>query len=144
MLRREKTEEIRALTIKQPYASLMLYDKFETRKWKTAYRGIVLICAGKKDFANEELPQITRDIISFRKLNLNGLWNYSGHAIAIGRLIDCRPMLPEDEAKCFYPYSPDLYCHVYVGVQRIEPFPYKGGLGLRKLEDEYIGRIKPL
>ena len=39
---------MKALTIKQPYASLIIneYKKYEFRTWKTSYRGKILIHAG--------------------------------------------------------------------------------------------------
>ena len=49
-----------------------------------------------------------------------------GKAIAIGRLVHCRPMLPEDEDKCFVKYNPDLFCHIYEDVRPIEPISWRG------------------
>jgi hypothetical protein len=55
-------QEIRALTWKEPYASLMLHGKIETRTWYTKYRGLVLICAGLKHY-NENLHTIMNYIL---------------------------------------------------------------------------------
>lgn len=42
--------DIRALSTKQPYASLMLHGKVETRTWDSKYLGWVLICASKQAY----------------------------------------------------------------------------------------------
>lgn len=51
-------EEIRALSWKEPYASLMLHGKIETRPWSTKYRGLVLVCASQKPYTEAELMGI--------------------------------------------------------------------------------------
>lgn len=40
---------MKALSIKQPFASMIQYDEkhIESRTWETLYRGPVLICASK-------------------------------------------------------------------------------------------------
>ncbi len=60
---------MKALTIKQPWASLIMggYKRFEFRSWKTNYRGSLLIHAGKgvdkeaiirlKKYLPDKLPQ---------------------------------------------------------------------------------------
>lgn len=42
---------LRALSWKEPYATLMLHGKVETRTWPTDYRGLVLNCVALKDYA---------------------------------------------------------------------------------------------
>jgi len=66
----------------------------------------------------------------------------AGNAIAIGRLVNCRPMNPEDEDKCFVQYHPDLYCHIYENVKAIKPFPWKGMQGWTILTSEQIRQIQ--
>ena len=51
----DEIEPIKALSWKQPYASLMLKGKIETRSWPTNYRGLVLICASKAPYSIKEI-----------------------------------------------------------------------------------------
>lgn len=129
------SEKVLALSWKQPYGSLMLppFNKIETRTWKTNYRGLVLICASKTGYNWNQVQRVSGgqffSIITLgSRLNVN-----MGHAIALARLADCRPMTKEDEEKCFVQYFPDLYCHVYEDVRPIIPFPWKGKQGWTEL-----------
>ncbi len=84
-----------------------------------------------------------------------------GYAIAVGRLVDCRKMRPEDEERCFVRYrdswmeerkskktgkikivKKELFCHIYEDVKAIEPIALKGAQGWRKLTSEFIDKIK--
>jgi hypothetical protein len=46
-------------------------------------------------------------------------------------------MTPDDEDKCFVRYHPDLFCHVYEGVEAIEPIPWKGTQGWKEVSEEF-------
>ena len=145
-------EEIRALSWKQPFASLMYYgEKIETRTWSTKYRGLVLICVSKKPYTPQELFRITGPL---QMIRINDLFvkqtgmdfhkigkATAGTAMYIGELVDCRKMKREDEDKCFVQFNPGLYCHVYKNVRRIEPFPWKGSQGWKKLSAEDKAKI---
>jgi hypothetical protein len=133
----ETKNEIRALSWKQPYASLMLHGKIETRSWSTKYRGKVLICASKKPYYEIELLGISGDVQTqriFELINSKGMKEPTGKAIAIGELVDCRQMEKEDEQKTFVKYRPGLWCHVYDNVRPICPFNWKGTQGWKKLD----------
>ena len=140
-------QKLLALSLKQPYAELMLHGKIETRTWKTNYRGWVLICCSQKSYDYLKIQQICGSIqfqrvlklIPFNLLQNNK--NYLGNAIAIGRLVDCRPMVPDDEGKCFVQYDPYLFCHTYENVQAIEPFPWKGSQGWKEVNSETKKRV---
>lgn len=137
------TENIRALSWKQPFASLMLHGKIETRTWSTHYRGLVLICASKKSYTYFQ----TVDITGYKqydriKLITSNMPACEGKAIAIGKLVDCRPMKLEDEDKCFVKFNPDLFCHIYEDVKAIEPINFKGGMKWKKLTQEILDQIK--
>lgn len=131
--------EMKALFWKQPYANLMLHGKIETRTWNTNYRGLVLICASKIPYTNSIVNTISGmniyDMLKNEKIEL-------GSAIAVGKLVDCRVMTPEDEKKCFVKYSPNLYCHIYEDVKAIEPFNLKGQIGWMNINDEILNKIK--
>lgn len=138
--------EVRALSWKEPYASLMLHGKIETRTWNTSYRGPVLICASKKSYQRNEVLVISGQMRLVRIGGVLGVnqvgFPRAGHAIAIGNLVDSRPMQIEDEYKCFVKFHSGLWCHVYENVQPIEPFPWKGSQGWKKLTEEQKSLIK--
>lgn len=136
---------MKALTIKQPFAELMFYDKIETRKRKPNYTGPVLICAGKGLFNKEELVTIcgnqyerTNGIYQANKAEM---LDFRGYAIGVGDLVNCRKMEKEDEKKCFVEYNENLYCWIFENVRRIKPIPFKGNLGLIGVSEEIIESI---
>lgn len=152
--------EIRALSWKDPFGSLMLNGKIETRVWDTKYRGLVLICTSQKAYDNFELLRIAGNE-QFGIINSLGMHEKHGEAIAIGRLVDSRPMVKEDEAKCFVAYREPwieervskktgqtkfveckLWCHVYEDVHPIFPFDWKGSQGWGKVADEIKNQIR--
>ena len=79
---------MKAITIKQPYASLIAagIKKYEFRTWKTKYRGELLIHAGK--------GVDKKAMEKFKKYNLD---YPSGCIIAKVNLVDC--VLIDDEMK---------------------------------------------
>ena len=141
-------KELRALSWKQPFATLMCYDKIETRTWSTNYRGLVLICASKQEYTENQLIRIA-SLEQFNRINevikqkgRQSMLDQRGHAIAIGELIDCREMTIYDANDCFVAFNPFLYCHVYKNVRRIKPIPWKGSLGWRKLDPDFINELE--
>ena len=144
------TETIQALSWKEPYGSLMLHGKIETRTWPTKYRGLVLICASKAPYPSNTVKSISgihqfgRIIETLHGDTMNTKYPRSGVAFAIGYLMDCRPMQKSDENHCYVEYYPDLFCHIYRDVKPIEEFAWKGSQGWRKLTEEEIKKIKIL
>lgn len=141
---------IRALSWKEPYASLMLHQKIETRTWYTNYRGLVLICTSKKMYNTQQILDISGEN-QFKRIFdilddgsfLNTIGMHRGHAIAIGKLIDCRIMYKKDEDDCFVQHDHNLlWCHVYADVQAIKPFEWKGSQGWSKVSKEIIDKIE--
>lgn len=137
-----QNEKVMALWWKQPYASAMLIGKIETRTWKTNVRGKVLICSSKSEYTPLEIDYISDgyqfDIYQKARKNYDARdsLQLNGYAIAIGDLVDCRPMTPDDEEKCFVRYREGLWCHVYENVVPIKPFEMKGCQGWRILSEE--------
>lgn len=140
-----KTEkEIRALSWRQPYASMMLNGKrFETRNWNTKYRGYVLICSSMKPYNLHDISKFS-GWAQFNRvrnaLQIDGI-GYGehnlplAHAIAVGRLIDSRPMMREDVPQAYVDYNPALFVHEYEDVTLIKPFFWKGSQGFRSLTE---------
>lgn len=139
-------QQIRALTWKEPFASMMLLGKIETRTWPTNFRGYVLICSSKRDYSIKSILNIcgkqfsyAMNVLTQNKIN----WGLTmGYAIAIGKLIDCRPMTKDDEEKCFVKYSPNLFCHVYENVRPIKPIIWKGVQGWKIVSFDIIEKIE--
>ena len=159
--------KLMALSWKEPYATLMLHGKIETRTWATNYRGPVLLCASKTGYARKKLNEIAGEEQLQRLHAL--LWDmpmnhFDGCAFAIGRLVGCRPMVKADENKCFVQYREPwtevrrcvkefsgltnvekrLWLHVYQDVRPIEPFTWKGAQGWKTVSQEIIDNIKYL
>jgi hypothetical protein len=135
------TDELKALTWKQPYASLMLNGKVETRTWYTKYRGWVLICAGLSEYRHWDIVKISgvdqaERIMEWSQGNEKQIQDVKGIAFAIGMLVDCRRMLPEDEDKSYVCYNQDLFCHFYEHVSQIKPLSWKGSLGFSEVSEK--------
>ena len=141
----ERGAEIRALSWKEPYGSLMLHGKIETRQWQTSYRGLVLICTSKIEYTTEEVCMISYGNMFSRIAHMimnNELISDPGKAIAVGRLVDCRVMRPSDEEKAFVRYHSTLWCHIYADVVPIESFSWSGGMKWRKVGPEVVKSLK--
>lgn len=135
---------IRALWWKQPFASLMLHGKIETRTYPTKVRGMVLICATKKPLCRDEVINYSGDLEPYIDEVLKEDEVPSGVAIAIGNLIDCRRMKPEDSGKCFVKYHTSRWCWVFENVEPIEPFEIAGKQGWAILTEDEKMKIKLL
>lgn len=147
-------EPIRALWWRQPYATLMLHGKIETRTWGTEYRGLVLICASKLPYTVDDVAAISDkhclSIHEILKQESKPDFDYGrpfsnipqGVAIAVGRLVESRLMVRADEKKAFVVYYPELYCHLYADVTPIKPFEIKGCQGWKKLEGDVWDKIE--
>jgi hypothetical protein len=142
----DPNQKLMALSWKQPYAELMLHGKIETRTWNTNYRGWVLICTSKQPYYTDQLRVISGvdQMIRMGRFLSNKNPNYEGKAIAIGKLIDCRPMIEIDEDSCFVKFYPDLYCHIYDNVVPIKPFNWKGSQGWKEVNFELKQKIEIL
>ena len=143
-------EPLTALSWKQPFASLMLppYNKIETRTWSTGYRGLMMICASKIGYSPATVDQIcgnqskrVEEFLIKHKIEVNAVL---GKAIAIARLVNCRPMKKEDEEKAFVQYWPDLFCFEFAEVQPIVPIDWKGTQGYKRVDSEFLEKIQLL
>lgn len=121
---------MKALTIKEPWASLIIeeYKKYEFRSWKTKYRGKILIHAGLS---------VEKDMLKRFKdydININ-----PGYIIGEATITDC--ILVDEEFNCelrnidpvVYGRSnhTETYAWKLENVVKYEkPIPYKGKLGL--------------
>lgn len=106
---------MKALSIKEPYASMILEGKktIETRTWKTNYVGTILLCASK-------IPKS----------------KISGMAFATAKLSECRRMEKSDEEDACCEIYYKAHAWVLEDIKKIEPFAVKGKLGLFDVEYE--------
>mgnify|MGYP001598287829 CR=1 FL=1 len=101
---------MKALSVRQPWASLIASGKktIELRRWKTSYRGPLLICA------------------SAHKQGTGP----KGVAVAMVDLIDIRPATPTDAiAACCDPVNGE-FAWVLKNAHPIMPFPVQGKLSV--------------
>jgi len=136
--------EIRALSIKQPFASLMFVGKVETRSFKTSYRGLVLIAASQKPFDHDHAVQMMGDNAVSHLRGLIPMPN--GMAIGIGRLVDCRPLQEDDPhyIQWHRGWWARHYAWIFDDVTPIVQFGYKGQLGMPKITQATREMIKVL
>jgi len=104
----------RAISLKQPWANLICQGKktIETRKWKTDYRGKIVICSSKK-------PAIAP----------------AGYALCTAELYHIEPMKKAHEKKACIKVYPGAYSWFLKDIKPFrKPIPVKGKLGLFILE----------
>ena len=113
---------MRALTIHQPYANFIADGKkrYETRSWKTAYRGLIAIHASK----NREETAV----------------GPFGAIVAVGRLVACRLTqnirVSETEWE-LGDFTPGRYAWEIIGVEKLaQPVPLRGYQGLWNVPPE--------
>ena len=82
---------MKALSVRQPWASLIRSGSktLEIRSRQTSYRGPLLIAASRFGEGTDDLPR--------------------GVAIAIVRLVGCRPFQPDDAQRAYRPWAPNLW-----------------------------------
>jgi len=141
-------EMVRALTWKEPFATMMLFSKIDTRTWPTNYRGLVLICAGKKPYNMHQIIHKISGMGHWHRMvevfydHTRNLTLTYGHAIAIGRLVNCRPMRKQDEDLCFVKFRKGLFCHLYQDIRPIVPFQFKGQHRWKILDPDMKSKIE--
>jgi len=100
---------MKALSIKQPWGNMIVSGEktIETRKWKTDYRGILLLCSARE-------PDIAP----------------AGCALAVAQLVDCRPMSVLDEPAARCRKYEGAFAWILEDIRPIKPFPVRGELRL--------------
>jgi len=108
----------KALSVKQPWASMIAQGSktIETRTWSTEYRGDLLIVSTQKPI----IPGFP-----------------SGKAVCVARLVDCRPMLVEDEGPARCKWYSGAWAWVLEDITPFSsPFSVKGRQKLYDVEIE--------
>lgn len=139
---------IKAIGWNQPFASLMLHGKIETRMWDTAIRGPVLIYSTLEPYPADKMFEDCTERMINEIANIllsEPTAELFGYAIAVADLVKTRPMTRADEKRCFIKYKSGRWCHIYENIRRIEPFKFQdkhlinlGKQGWSTIEDPFI------
>lgn len=155
--------EFRVLTLWQPWASLIALrlKGYETRSWGTAYQGKLVIHAAQRRIKNEECSQMYsgyNDPLWKALCEITANPHY-GCIVAVTNLVDTWEMIDTDKTGPVH-----LHPHLQIAINSVSsqerrvgdwqcgriawelkniialptPIPYKGGQGLRRLQDEAI------
>jgi hypothetical protein len=142
---------MRGITLHEPWASLIAHGikNWETRSWKTRYRGLLLIHSGQRFPKKHEVLHLRKSVIhpdAGRALSTDYKDNM-GCIITIATLEDCILMTEElidstDETELFCgDWQPGRYAWKLADAQRIKPIPFKGKQGLWIPSPEVIAEV---
>lgn len=128
---------MKAITVQQPWAEFLANGKkqYETRSWKTDYRGPIAIHAGASDqmwrslyFEAPEFYYLLLDMFHENYADLP-----FGAVIAIGELTDCiktDDMEVDPTEYLIGDFSPGRYAWKIENVSRVKPDYVSGKMGL--------------
>jgi len=135
-----KKSSIKALTIRQPWAELILRGRkpYELRSWKTKYRGPLVIQAA-----------MGVDSEDAKSLGLNPETLTTGSFVGAAILSDVRPYTEVDakllrNRRAGGSWRPNLFAWVLKKPRRFAPVKAKGQLGLFKVPRALERRIGKL
>jgi hypothetical protein len=144
-------KEVRILTLWEPWASLIALKlkQYETRSWRTNYRGKLAIHAAKRPIKQDECSSMLKGLTKeVREQLWDSLCKITatppyGCIVEIVDLSDCEKMLPSliqtqsNLEKNLGNWAFDRFAwKLENGIALPEPIPLKGGQGLRHLTDE--------
>ena len=128
-LTRSKSLSIKALTVRQPWAELILRGRkpYELRSWKTNYPGLLLIHSAMRMDTNHA-----------KQMGLEPHKLTTGSFVGFVILSDVRPYSRNDAKllrmkRAGGGWHPNLYSWVIRKPRRISPIKAKGQLGLFKV-----------
>lgn len=131
---------MKALSVKQPFASLILEGKktIETRTWATDYRGPLLICASLKPHSGllllDGFAHDAKGYASAKNLP-------TGVMLCVVDLVDCRKMHISDHRQACCAWYPELWAWELANVRPVQPSEIRGQLRLFEVEDWKIGYL---
>lgn len=131
---------MKAISLKQPYGSLVMKgDKsLETRTWPTKHRGDLLICASLQPHTGMVwVPWSGWMWCKSALLRFPELAIY-GRALCVVNVVDCRPMVKEDEREACCELYPGAYAWVLKDLRPVEQVLIKGNRMLFNVEDSLI------
>ena len=152
-------ESMRIITLWQPWATLIALGlkQYETRSWTTSYRGKLAIHAAKRPVKKDELASIAYNSIGHLTyealadieyplgailaiVELKNCWRMIDHidnlqAVPSSVIIDTNTVLE----KAVGDWQHGRYAWRLEDIQPLlHPVPFKGGQGLRKLDDAAV------
>jgi hypothetical protein len=134
---------IKAISCKQPWVNMIRHGlkPIETRKWKTEYRGDLLIVSSLKPDMNM-VNNILNDLDGYPSImefyNEKILKGPYGMAICVAELYDIKPMTKKDEvAACCFKYD-GAYSWFLENIRPVVPFQIKGQLRLFDVPERLI------
>jgi hypothetical protein len=132
----ERSEDVRVLTLREPYASLVAWGvkTIETRPRGTTHRGLLAIHAG----LGATLPCDARHLQRLAQVGKLPNSATYGQVLAVVRLLDVRALRREDEgAACFY--APGRKAWVLdPDVVRVAPISFRGFQGFGRIAAELL------
>jgi hypothetical protein len=123
---------MKALSLKQPWAGLVMTGQktIETRKWKTNYRGDIIICSSMN------IDYFKMNEFSRGKSQLSYYYTL-GCALGIVELYDIVPMVTEHEGNACCKVYPGAYAWLLKNIRKFRlPHHIKGQLSLFELDIE--------
>ena len=119
---------MKAISLKQPWAGLIDQGSktIETRKWRTHYRGDLLICSSQKPAANMGPAWYVG----------NGCF-YRASTICLVKLVDCVPMTTEHQEKACCRVYDGAWAWMLEDIRSVKQFPIKGQLSIYDLDFTY-------
>jgi hypothetical protein len=160
---------VKIITLWQPWASLVALElkRYETRHWKTNYRGTIAIHAAKRKVKQEEILPILYGTggggVEHTKLErLDALLNSElplGAIVAIADLVGCLKMNPDYEfrqlpgfisldtpsalEKAVGDWKSGRYAWKLENIQALSnPIPYRGSQGIGNVSEEVQEQIR--
>lgn len=125
-----RPHDVRALTVRQPYAAAILLGQktIETRKTRIS-NGEIVICAGAIEAS--PLSEVCTELLrrGVKHADLGAALELRRKAIAICRIARVRPHTPADFERSLV-WSEDVWAHELEDLRAIEPFTVRGLPGL--------------
>lgn len=152
---------MKIITLWQPWATLIALDlkRYETRHWKTNYRGKIAIHAAKRKVSKDELATISCNSVGHLTWEQINQIDYPlGVIVAIADLVDCLKMNPDYEfrqipgfisldtpsvlEKAVGDWKSGRYAWVLKDVIALsDPIPYKGMQGIGNVSEDVRSRL---
>lgn len=143
---------MKALSLWQPWATLMAYDlkKVETRSWETKYRGLIIIHAAKKIVKPTDGDISTQPWIREALHYLGLKWEELPTGIlAIREIVDCIKIFDSEPPgpgiahgrweRFFGDYRHGRYAWLTKDIKRFKkPIPFNGKQGLFNIPNEAL------
>jgi len=145
--RREGAEVMKAISLYQPFASLMAIGAkiHETRGWPTKHRGPLAICAGKSMVGWKWIDAKLDDEIFEMFGACHNSFPY-GTVVAVVDLIDClrvEDAIPDEFDRKVGDYSPGRFAWKCANPRPINCTPIRGMQGLFNIPDIDILSSRP-